>query len=596
MKDKLLEKFYEELTYLKHKGAIFAKEYPKIAGRLLVGDTEAVDPQVEHLIQAVAFLNARIREKLDDEFPELTKALLEALYPHYLAPIPSMSIIQLQAKTAVSATIPAESMVEMKHADMPACPFQTRYPVDLVPLKITDVTFHLLEDATSNSSATTALLKVNFSTTSPTQLIQQIDIKKLRLYLNGASYQTHKLYELLFRNCTQVKVINDAKQVLNLDPKNFINPVGFIEDEKILPFSSRSFEGYRLLTEFFAFPQKFMFIDLIGLTPEKLKEFDNTHNLTIEFYFKDQAEILSIKKDFLLLNCTPIINIFHQRAEPIKRKLGQTQYQLVPNARQTDCIEVHTVKKVTAISSSNTSTRYWPLYGIDHSLEKTEQQCFWDVVRDRKIKQNLLVGYDTSITFIDSLDESTDWVMQVEALCTNGDLPSQKSSMNSEISFQLDKAPSPIAVKVIVPPTASIYHEDHGDRQWRLVSHLSLNHLSLVQSVSDTIPLKEILKLYCYNEFGEHLINGIKHIERRSTLIRNPSAGPICFLNGTEVIITFDSAFYPPGMLFLFTQILSKFLNMYCSINSFVKLSGRLDKEENNFYEWTPEIGELCLV
>jgi len=335
------------------------------------------------------------------------------------------------------------------------------------------------------------------------------------------------------------------------------------------------------------------------LTPEGLGPLGNTAALTIEFYFDQMVDSLiqQVNKHSFLLNCTPVVNVFSYQMEPIDLSAVQTEYKIIPDARQTDSMEVHTIKSVTAYSSHNDVVNYWPFYGVKHSLDTAQNKTFWQSSRRPIASKEGIIGYDTYLTLINlnaSEDTAVDWVVQVTALCTNRNLPRQMALTNQALKWQLEKSPIPLSVQDIAAPTASFYYEEEGDRAWRLVSHLSLNHLSLIQAEGDTSALSEILKLYDPNNAGASLINGIKQISSKRILMRDPQAGANAFINGTEVTMVFDSSHYPQGMLFLFTHVLARFLNLYCSINSFVKLVVMVDNAV--FYEWEPMFGELCLV
>ena len=274
MRDELLAYYERELTYLRQMGAEFAEKYPKVASRLLLEPSRCEDPHVERLIEAAAFLAARVHLKIDDEFPEITEALLTVLYPHYIRPIPAMSVVQFhldpeQGKISGGSPIPRGAMLYSPAVDGHPCKFRTCYETTLWPLTISDaqwLTPDRLRPALKASDAAAAL-RVEVSCL-PDASLAEIGLRSLRFYLNGESNLVHALYELLCNNCTQILIRdltpNSRKAPLEL-PARALRPVGFEDHEAMLPYPRHSFSGYRLLQEYFTFPEKFFFLDLTGL-------------------------------------------------------------------------------------------------------------------------------------------------------------------------------------------------------------------------------------------------------------------------------------------------------------------------------------------
>jgi type VI secretion system protein ImpG len=266
--DPLLPYYERELTFLRQMGAEFASKYPKIAGRLLLEADKSEDPHVERLIQAFAFLASRIHHKLDDEFPEITDALLGVLYPHYLAPIPSMSIAQFvldpdQGKLTAGHHIPQGSMLYSQSVNGSPCRFRTCYPVTLWPLEVASARFDA-PDRVSPSPKAAAVIRLELRCLGGISFAD-LELNSLRFFLHGESPLVYALYELLFNNTCQVQFrpLDDQKGVKPVVlPARCLTTVGFGPDEGVLPYTPRSFLGYRLLQEYFAFPEKFLFFDL----------------------------------------------------------------------------------------------------------------------------------------------------------------------------------------------------------------------------------------------------------------------------------------------------------------------------------------------
>jgi type VI secretion system protein ImpG len=274
MSDELLPYYDRELAFVRRLGAEFAEAHPKIAGRLRLSADTAEDPHVERLIEAFAYLNARLRHKLDDDFPELSDAMLSVLYPHYLAPIPSLAIVQFvldrsQGELTAGYGIPQETVLETEPIDGHPCRFRTCYPVTLWPVELREARLAARPFAapvTPFSASAAAVLRIQLQCLSNDVTFAALTMDRLRCYLKGQSQHVYALYELLFNNVVGIALAaspQDPQPVL-LGPES-IEPVGFERDQGLLPYTPRTFVGYRLLTEYFSFPEKFLFFDLAGL-------------------------------------------------------------------------------------------------------------------------------------------------------------------------------------------------------------------------------------------------------------------------------------------------------------------------------------------
>ena len=287
MRDELLGYYERELIFLRQMGAEFAQKYPKIASRLLLESDRCEDPHVERLIEAFAFLAGRVHLKVDDEFPEITESFLNVLYPHYLAPIPSMSIVQFTPKEGTLTTgypIPRGTGLYSRPIQGTPCRFRTGYATTLWPIEMVSASLESLDPVDTRGRWNEAVLKLTLSCMNDTSLKTlktgdtQQPISSLRFYLNGDLQVVYSLYEMIFNHATRVEIRpglltpsrRTKKLVLAKLPTIVMKPsvlgqVGFELDEGLLQYTARSFPGYRLLSEYFALPEKFLFFDLKGL-------------------------------------------------------------------------------------------------------------------------------------------------------------------------------------------------------------------------------------------------------------------------------------------------------------------------------------------
>ena len=612
MSDELLPYYNRELAYIRRLGGEFAELHPKIAGRLKLTADGTEDPHVSRLIEAFAFLNARIRHKLDDDFPEITDAMLGVLYPHYITPIPSMSIVQMQFDRAqgeltAGYSVPNQSMIETDSVNGDPVRFRTCYPVKLWPVEITNVNLRSVTysaPVTRFTPDTVAVLRLQLQCMSKEVSFGQLALGALRFFLKGQSQHTFPLYELLFNNVLGIALAEkaDDKSPVILE-RSAIQPVGFNRDEGILPFSPRSFLGYRLLSEFFAFPHKYMFFDLAGLEKKALARFGN--RLEIYFYLNrsNTDGEQNITPDACKLGCTPIVNIYRQRAEPIQLTQATTEYRIVPDARRPMATEVYSVDRVRATSPEGDTVEYRPFYSAKHGWKEEENEASYYLTRrpavERKGEPDS--GTEVFLSFVDlnfSPLTAPEWIVDVETTCLSRDLPGRLPFGGDQPHLQLTSGGGPIERLIcLTAPSPTLRPTLKHGALWRLISHLSLNHLSIV-SDGGADALKEILKLYDFNDSPgtRSMIDGITSMASRR--IVGPAGGTHqgVFCRGVEVTIKFDESKYVGSGLFLFAMVLERFLGLYCSINSFTKMIAQTKQREGDLHRWPPRAGEKFLL
>ena len=601
MEDSLLYYYERELTFIREMGAEFAKKYPKIAGRLQLEPDRCDDPFTERLIEAFAFLSGRIHKKIEDDFPEITESLLSIVYPHYIRPIPSMSIVRFepikQTIPPVGYEIDKNAVLYSKSVGGTACQYATSYPVTLWPV---DVISARLRDPVKQIRGAQQVLLIQLKSYNG-QSVSEIEWEKLRFFLNGPHQHVFHLYELLFNHICHLEceVVNSRgkKEIINMMPED-IMPVGFDSDERVLPYSRRSFPGYILLFEYFCFPEKFLFFDLQGLNRLKGKGFKDT--LDIRIYLDREAKSnLVINKDTFCTNATPAINIFNRIAEPIRVEQRKTKYRVVPDVRRQDSTEVHSVNGVTSSSQSSPGKEvdFKPFYSIRHHLDEEDslaRRAFWHVERRASGKKGDS-GTEVFLSFADLDFNPAD--PGVEALtlhvtCTNRDLPVRLSFGESSGDFSMETAAPVSRINSLIKPIPTRRPSLGGALQWRLISHLSLNYMSIVQGGENA--LREILSLYDFDNSPatRQQINGIVSLSSQHITKRMGQG----FCRGVEVTIEFDEDKFVGTGLYLFASILERFLAQYVSVNSFSKLIVKTIQKEEAIKQWPPRNGNRVLL
>jgi type VI secretion system protein ImpG len=615
VRDELLEYYERELTYLRQIGAEFSEKYPKVASRLLLDPTRCEDPHVERLIESFAFLAARVHLKIDDEFPEITEALLSVLYPHYIRPIPSSTIVQFhldpeQGKLSTGLPIPRGSMLYSQPVDGYPCKFQTCYDTTLWPFRIAEahwVTPDRLRPAIKTADAVAAL-RVELECF-PDVRFDKLELSSLVFYLNGESSLIHTLYELLCNNCTQIllrdRTPNSRKAAITL-PASHLQPAGFRDSEALLPYPRRAFSGYRLLQEYFHFPEKFFFVETKGLDQLRASGFGTR----IEMVFlisrfergeRQQSLEASVSDETLRLGCSPAINLFPHTAEPIQLDQTRTEYLVTPDVRRRRAMEIFSIEEVISPNpESHEVLKFEPFYRFRHTTSRLRERPkgFWHSRRQPSTRRDDQ-GTEVYLSFLDlsgrpvhpDLDTAT-----VHCSCSNRDLPHRLPMGNERGDFELEGITSIKRIVALRKPSASVRPPTGKGMLWRLISHLSLNYLSIVEDGKEA--LQEILRLYTFGESGynERQVAGILSVASTRHFARVISENGIGFVRGHRVEMQFDEEQFVGGGVFLFASVLEHFLGHYASLNSFSQLAARTQQRKEVLRQWPPRAGEVILL
>ncbi len=618
MHEDLFPYYENELLFLRQSGSEFADKYPAEAGALKLEKDRCPDPHVERVLEAFALLSGRIRKKLDDEFPELTNSMLEMLAPHMVAPIPPVGIVQFQVdpqsvKLTSNYTIPRETkLFSMPVGGIP-CQFKTVYPVELLPLQVESAeigrvngVFPYEEQCGMPSQAE---LNLTFKS------IGGIDLgtynpKKIRLYLHGMPLSM-RLYELFSENVLCVEAIG---QGMTGEKRAFLNasnliPAGFDREDSFLPTKSQSFEGYRLLHEFFAFQEKFMFFDI--MTENLFEKLAGCTSVNFKFYLKKMPEFIGdqvISKDNFLLGCTPVINLFTKKGEPFKTNAARREYLIVPELSRDKSYEVYNIDEVNITDMhNNRSYKVEPFYSFNHTIDP-EESLYWysrkDLNNDGAIDHYLnfcSLGFEPK-SLLDS-------AVSVDLTCSNRDLVRKMIRFDGRKSdFTAEDIPTFGNICAITLQTEAIrtplgrddefWNGSDNRRQWRggywrLISHLSLNFLSLQEGNGEA--LRALLQIYDIKGLAQHenMILGIIDIKTKpmGALVN----GAYC--RGLDIILAVNPEKFSGSSYMLVTAILDRFFARYATINSLIRLTVTDDTEKRNkLKQWPIRAGEQQIL
>lgn len=607
--DELLSYYEKELSYLRHEGEEFAHKYKKIAARLALQSQGSADPHVERLIEAFAFLTARIRRKIDDEFPELTEALLSVIEPQFLAPLPSMAIAQLklnatQGKCTEGQVIPRHTTLLSPPINGNPCRFRTCLKTTLWPIDVASMTLSSPRAEENPPQGMGSVLRLELACDDGVDF-SELDLDQLSFFIHGGTSAAYGLYEYICRDIHSIAyLINDGSQtpLYHLPSSAALSPCGFEMDEGPLPYSKQTPLAHRLLLEYFAFPQKFLFFTLNGL--RSIAKAAAGHSITLLLYSKRRPSGLSqqVKKLQLRLGCSPIVNIFSKTTEPIRVNDKQSEYRVIPDRFSQNDIELYTIESVRGIDNhQQTSREYRPFYAMTNRsqyLGNNLDPLFYASRRPSHRKD----GPDTDTYLTLSTPEQSpmeirDEVLRVSALCTNHNLPATLPFGENRSDFSIEQIPLDQII-CLTKPTPTVQCNDSGELQWRLLALLSLNHLSVSDTDLGLETLKETLSLFdlTHSDVNEQLIAGVSDLSSNPIMARVTHGGVAGFARGMEIRLELDPSAFVGSSMYLLAAVLERFYGLSAPINTFTKLVVTLKNSDEILKKWPPRAGERPLL
>ncbi len=572
--------FQQELANLRDLGEAFSKAHPAVAP-MLSGPT--ADPDVERLLEGVAFLTALLREKLDDEFPEIIHELIHLIWPHYLRPIPCMTIVAFTPKPTLKQPININAGVEM--ASVPtegtSCIFRTCYDVEIHPISVVDAAF---VESAGNPPSIKLVLELRGLK------LEDWAPKKLRLFLAGNYAQATDLYFLLRHHLKEMIITpSEGGQAVVL-PTECLKPVGFAEDESLIPYPLQSLPGYRIVQEYFILPEKFLFLDIVGW--ERWQARGDGSRFEIRFELgRGNFDPPRIKKESFVLSATPAINLFTQSADPIRLDHRKTEYPIRPSGSNASHYQVYSVDEVLGFVQGTAKQRTYLPFEV-FNPQPQDNPLYHVIARKSPIRQ----GLDTylSVAYPPEGPSPALETLSIQLLCTNGALPEELKV--GDISVLTSSSPEFAEFANILPPTSNVLPPLGTNLLWRLLSHLSLNHVSLAKAEN----LKALLELYLFEETRDRAalvanqkrIGGIQHVETKAS---NRLVSGV-MMRGQDIVVKLrQDHFAGQGDFFLFGSVLDCFLGCSASMNSYTQFSVE-EVLRGDRYQWPVRIGEHFLI
>jgi type VI secretion system protein ImpG len=597
--DKFLNYYHRELSYLRNAGQIFAEQHPKIAQRLQLSDAESPDPHTERLLESFAFLSARLSQEIDDRVPQLAAALLGVLYPHLLNPVPSMAIAQFTAdptkgKLTTGFTLPSQTPVQSFSKEGVACRFRTAFPVTLWPIAVEKAEF-IQPLAYQLDFPQRHQWYLRLTLTGQGRKFSDLDLTTLRFFIHGSEALSVLLYDILFAQTSiQAYTVSKDKSARQLPPHS-LQPVGFKPSECLLPAPDYAQPAYQILHEYFHFPKKYLFFDLNNLN---LKEAEESIEILIGVDDHQPLTQIDVGPENFRLGCTPIVNLFPKITDPLRLDHRKFEYRLIPDQRRERTTEIYSIDKVLAgRDGSPEVTLYHPYYSFDHEGRTNDPTVFW-LQRRVSSEHRDVPGSDLYLRFVDiEFDPRTppSETIYAQTLCTNRFLAEQIPA-GGLLELE-DKAPIG-KITCLTKPTPQTYAPDDGETLWRLISSLSVNHLSVSAGATSLNILKETLRLYAKTagNFHQNEIDALVGIETTPLSRRIGHEAWRGFVGGLKITLTVNERAYTGESPFLLASVLRSFFALQASVNSFIQLHLHSVQRQGEWMSWQPVHGDQILL
>jgi len=597
--NKLLSYYQKELAFLKQHGKAFASRFPKIARRLGMIEGESEDPHVERIIESFALLTSRIHQRLDEDMPELTEALLTTIAPQFLRIMPSTCIVSIEPNRLTSGitnknTIPAGASLFTRHMEDVVCQFQTVYPVVLLPLSIDHARLHFDEEDLNWH------LHLSFQVWSGAT----VEGESIRLFLHGPSNAVNILYTLLCSETSQLSIKqNDSLYPLK---STAINPAGFTQEEGLLAQDPRIAPIHTLLLDYFIFPQKFYFLDIrlpgtFHAVANSTFSFEVVFNRThLNHHLEKLTKI--IDASFFRLNCTPAINLFAQRAEPITLTESTAEYPVIPDMRRQHQIDVWAINHVFfqgGDDKNRTIVPVQPLFGIDHSRIEGDAGLYWQSFQRETMsatgaERKVFIAFANRNSQPSSPKAGT---VTLSLTCTNQAIPGEMKNGHPDGDFDSDLPLAGLKISALNRPTRPMLPPNKSAVRWRLISQLSLNHMLLSGNQGVQV-LRETLMLYNFHELPAitRIINMIIHLDVQPVTTRLVPNNPQTLAHGIALTLTFTHDALNEPEYFLLCCFLDHFLGLYAPVNSFTRVTTLIENEEHTRRVWPVRAGKLSWI
>jgi type VI secretion system protein ImpG len=623
MDPRLMQHYENELKFLRDMGKEFAAENPKVAQRLDIASTDVADPYVERLLEGFAFLAARIQLKMEAEFPTFTQSLLQMVYPHYLAPTPSMAVVRFTPDATLRGNprgVDLEAGLKLESVlgtdDQTKCEFRTAHPVRLLPIDVAEADYIASAAAVGalglpDLPNTRAAIRLKLRTMGDLP-VAKLGLEKLSFFLGGPENARMRLYEQLSARVTGIVVRPGVRPLPWQDRllKTALRPTGFEPEEALLPRLSVSFDGYRLLQEYFAMPDRFLFFTLDGLDRSVIRCAAPELEIII-MLDRSEPSLMAFGPEHMQLNCTPAINLFRKRSDRIPVLQRDAEYLIVPDRVRPLDFEVFSVLEIEGFAADGGPTQpFFPFYTANDLSRNPGHRSYYIVRRQphrlssratERGPRSGYLGHDVFVSLVDADNAPLKASLRqlgLDLMCTNRDLAMSMPVGKRETDFSIAVNAPVAATRCIVGPTAPRPCRGDGEYAWRFISHLALNYLSLTDTddLQGAAALRELLRLYApAGAVASRQLDALLSVASTPVVRRIPGAGPICAGRGLQVAVTIDETPFGGGGGVLLGAVLDRFFAKYVSINGFTETVLR-SPDRGEIMRWPLQLGRRPVV
>lgn len=610
MSDSLLPFYNRELEALRHLAGEFAQRHPRVArGLRVAADGTTDDPHVERLLEGVAFLAGRVQQRLEDGLPELTDALLELLSPHLLAPVPSMTTVRLSPKrdargpATVARGTPLETQpVRGESLRYMTCHAVTLWPVEVEGVRLTGQPF--AAPVHPRAAGALACLRLTLRCSADDLTFAEVGLDRLRLHLRGSPQVAGILHELLCTATLGVALADDpsdARPTL-LGPQA-VAAAGFEREEAALPLPRRAFDGHRLLTEYFALPEKFLYVDLQGLEARAMVQ--QSGRMEVFIYLSRAVPELErlVTNTTVALHCTPVVNLFPLRCEPIAMDGTRSDWLVLPDVRRPAALELHSITSVRESRPDGARRTVLPFQRLAREGQTEADAAPMQWVATRHQAPAPLTGTETRLQLYDpgfQPNAPADGVLSIEGVCLNRDMPALLPFGGGQPQLRIidPAAPAEMHAECLTAPTSTLRPRLQERGAWHLVSHLALNHLSVTGGAEAAVALREMLRLHDLRDGPEsrEAIAALVSVSATPGIARIPGHRPGIFARGLDIDLTFDPQSWTIGGLHSLAAIIERFLALQVSVNGFVRTRALLRGQGAPVARWAPRSGTRSLL
>ena len=597
-----LNYYQDELLFLREKGGVFAKKHPEIANKLDIKKGESSDPHTERIIESVAFMSAKLNQKIDDNSQHVAFYLLSALYPNLINVFPSCSIAEFNPSNKIqisdSLLIPKNTSVFANSKSGNDCIFKTVYPLNIYPIKINSVEILKSNQKIVGSDGWGIEIKISTISTP----IENLSINDLMFHINSDIIDDSLIiYESIFSNPTRKLFLKIDNFYIQIDTKNII-PCGFEDSESVCPVTKYSNNSFQLFQEMIHFKRKFMFFRITNL--DKIINDSGIKNISefsifIDINFNDERLIHIINNNSIIINATPIVNLFSITSDPFRFDSTKTKYLLLADQLKDKYLEIHSISEIHMIDSETKDDfivqPYFSL-AVD-SDNNVLHDTFWTSSKESADIRSLK-GFDTYLSFIDTKMNPKNIysnVVYATTLCTNR-FETRDIPVFSQLDIDGIETAGYIG-KLLHKPTEPVQFVENSSSLWELISQLSSTHISIAKAENLILTIKNLVKLFSagLNSKIDEMLGGIKSVNTKKIVKRFGSEAWRGFVEGIEISIKIkneEKNFFN----YFFASILNQYLSSCVSINSFIEVILISDSSGKILARFNPTSGKKDLI